>query len=104
MTLVERINEETIKYKVEVVNPKENMYDVKMMVVHNCYNDDVFPSIGVFNESRNLLTDSNESNNLVLSDTIQSTEDISKLGLEIKVWIEYINDDGEKKDIYYKTT
>ena len=104
ITTIERIDEEAINYKVTIKNPQENMHDIKAMVVHNYYNEDVFPSIGVFDEPKNLLIDDDKTTELVLKDTIKTTKNISKLDLELKIWIEYTDDNGEKKDIYYKTT
>ena len=49
-------------------------------------------------------TGSRENQELVLEDTIRTTKNLSKLDLELKLLIEYTNDNGEKKDIYYKTT
>lgn len=104
VTTIERINDETINYKTAITNPKENMHDVKVMLVHNYQNEDVYPTIGVFDKPKELLLDSNESSELTLTDTINTTKDISKLGLELKLLIEYTDDLGEKKDIYYKMT
>lgn len=104
VTTIERINDETINYKTAITNPKENMHDVKVMLVHNYQKEDVYPTIGVFDEPKELLLDSNESSELTLTDTINTTENISKLGLELKLLIEYTDDLGEKKDIYYKMT
>ena len=104
VTTIERINDETINYKTAITNPKENMHDVKVMLVHNYQNEDVYPTIGVFDEPKELLLDSNESSELTLTDTINTTKNISKLGLELKLLIEYTDDLGEKKDIYYKMT
>lgn len=104
VTTIERIDEEAINYKVTISNPKENMNDVKVLVVHNCYNEDVFPSIGVFDEPQKLLANGDDEEVLVLKDTIKTTKNISKLDLELKILIEYTDDNGEKKDIYYKTT
>lgn len=104
VTTIERINDETINYKTAITNPKENMHDVKVMLVHNYQNEDVYPTIGVFDEPRELLIDNNELSELTLTDTINTTKNISKLGLELKLLIEYTDDLGEKKDIYYKTT
>ena len=101
---IDRINEEELLYEVDVKNPKEDMYDVKAMVVHNYYNEDTFPSIGVFDESKDLLVDSGEEEEITLKDTLKTTKDIRDLNLELKVWIEYRDKDGNKKDIYYKTT
>ena len=104
VTTIERINDETINYKTEITNPKENMHEVKVMLVHNYQNEDVYPTIGVFDEPKELLIDNNESSELTLTDTINTTKNISKLGLELKLLIEYTDDLGEKKDIYYKMT
>lgn len=104
VTTIERINDETINYKTAITNPKENMHDVKVMLVHNYQNEDVYPTIGVFDEPKELLLDSNEAPELTLTDTINTTKNISKLGLELKLLIEYTDDLGEKKDIYYKMT
>lgn len=104
ITTIERIDEEAINYKVTIKNQKENMHNIKAMVVHNYYNEDVFPSIGVFDEPKNLLLNNDEASELILKDTIQTTKNLSKLDLKLKIWIEYTDDNGEKKDIYYKTT
>ena len=104
VTTIERINDETINYKTAITNPKENMHDVKVMLVHNYQNEDVYPTIGVFDEPGELLLDSDNDSELILTDTINTTKNISKLGLELKLLIQYTDDLGEKKDIYYKMT
>ena len=105
ITEIERVNEEEVNYKAIITNPKENMHDVKVLVVHNYHNEDVFPTIGVFDDTKELLVETNNDNKgIVLEDTIKTTKNISKLNLELKMRIEYTDDNGEKKDIYYKTT
>jgi len=99
---VDRIDEEMISYTTVVSNPKEDMKSVKMMVVHNYFTEDIFPTIGVFDKGKDLLIDSD--NNITLVGYIDTTKDIQKLDLELRIWIEYIDKDGNKKDIYYKTT
>lgn len=102
VTTVERINEESVNYKIVINEPKENMHNVKVMVVHNCYNEDVFPSIGVFDETKELLVDNSQE--LVLKDSIKTTDNISKLNLELKIFIEFVDDFGKIRKIYYKAT
>lgn len=104
ITTIERIDEENIIYKVIIKNPKENMHNVKAMVVHNYHTEDTFPTIGIFDNPKELVIDDNKTNELILKDIIKTTKNINKINLEIKVWIEYINELGEKKDICYKTT
>ena len=104
ITTIERINEEELLYEVNIKKPKEDMYDIKAMIVHNYYNEDTFPSIGVFNETKDLLINSDDEEKITLKDTLKTAKDIKDLNLELKVWIEYKDKDGNKKDIYYKTT
>ncbi len=99
---IDRVDEEKVKYHVIFSNPKENMNEIKAMVVHNYYSETLFPSVGVFDDKQNLLVSDGDSIELV--DTIKTTKNISKLNLELKVWMEYVDDDGEKKEVYYKTT
>ena len=95
-----RTSSELIEYKVILNNPVEDMYKVKAMVVHNYYNEELFPSIGLFDEKKDLL----KNNELELKGELKTTENIANMDLELKVWIEYYNELGEKKEIYYKTT
>lgn len=98
---IDRLDQERVKYKVLLDNPKENMHQIKAMVVHNYYSEDLFPSIGVFDETGELLT-SSEGSNIKLEDIIKTTKNISKLKFELKLWLQYTNDLGEKKEMFYK--
>lgn len=104
VTTIERVDEEEVDYQTTISNPKENMHNIKVLLVHNYYSDNVFPSIGLFDEPQELLVNSDEKQEITLKDTIKTTTNISKMNLELKILIEYTNDNGEKKDIYYKTT
>ena len=78
------------------------MNNIKMMIVHNYFTEEVFPTIGVFDKGRSLTV--SDTSNITLVGYIDTTKDIKKLDLELKIWIEYKTEDGEVKDIYYKTT
>ena len=99
---VDRIDEETVSYTTTISNPKEDMHNIKMLVVHNFFTEEVFPTVGIFDEKKELLT--NNDNKISLVGYIETTKDIKRLDLEIKVWLQYTDNDGNKKDIYYKTT
>ena len=79
------------------------MNNIKAIVVHNYYTEDVFPSIGLFDDELDLKKD-NDKQKIVLKGKIETSEDISNINLKLKILIEYINNEGKKKDIYYKTT
>lgn len=100
---VDRKDEEKVSYEVILSNPKENMNNIKAIVVHNYYTEEVFPSIGLFNKVDNLKTNDKEKE-IKLTGTIDTTNDIDNLDLELKVLIKYLDDNNEEKEIYYKTT
>lgn len=101
---VDRINKEEVSYRVIIDNPKENMFDIKAMVVHNYYTEDIFPSLGLFDDKESLIVGDESVKGIELVGYIETTKDIDKLNLQLKIWIEYVDDNGEVKDIYYKTT
>lgn len=99
---VNRVNNEEISYRAIIDNEEENMYDIKAILVHNHYTDDIFPSIGIFDDKIDLLTDNNEVKGISLVGYINSEKDINNL--EYRVYIEYKNENNEINKIYYKTT
>ena len=99
---IDRINEEEISYEMIISNPSFNMYKIKALLVHNYYTEDIFPSIGIFDDEVDYLKGS--SNELILKGYIKTDKDIDNLDLELKLYFSYIDDFGNRKDIYYKTT
>jgi hypothetical protein len=100
---IDRSNEEKIVYNVILSNPKEDMKNIKAIVVHNYYTEDIFPTIGLFNKTSELLKKDSDKT-IKLKGTIDTTDDIDKLDLQLKILIKYTNESGQEKDIYYKTT
>ena len=78
------------------------MYKIKALLVHNYYTEDIFPSIGILDDEVDYLKGS--SNELILKGYIKTDKDIDNLDLELKLYFSYIDDFGNRKDIYYKTT
>lgn len=103
---LDRLDEEKVTYSVVLSNPKENMHDIRAIVVHNYYTEEVFPTVGLFDKPVDLLVNSQDEkdNSVELVGNIETTDDIDNLDLELKILIEYKTDSGEVKDIYYKTT
>lgn len=100
-TSVERQTAEQVKYEVIIDNPEEEMHNVKVLVMHNYLTNEVFPSIGIFEESPNLLSG---EENIVLTGNIDTTKDIMDLNLMIKIYVEYEDKEGEIHQIYYQST
>lgn len=99
---LDRVNEEEYSYKVLFSNPKEDMYDIEAMVVHNYHNEDLFPTIGLFDDKGELLKKTDKV--IELSDIIETNKDLSSMNLELKIYIKYKDKNEETKEIYYKTT
>ena len=99
---IKRLNKEQISYEISLSEPTENMNKLKALAVHNYYTEDLFPSIGLFDKKGNLLLSDDKNKKLKLKGKIETTEDIDKLNLKIKVLIKYQTDDNKNKTIYYK--
>lgn len=99
VTSIDRKNEEGYEYKITLKNALENMHNIKVMAIHNYFNDDVFPTIGIFDETHELLVSSSDEINL--KGTIQTDKDLSELNFELKLWITYENDEGIRKELNY---
>ena len=97
-----RINEEELSYLVIIDNPKEDMYNIKAIAIHDYYTEDIFPSIGIFDDSINLTLDSEDNNGITLGGYIESMDDIDLL--EARIYLEYTDSNEETNIIYYKTT
>lgn len=99
---VNRVNDEELSYRAIIDNEKENMYDVRAILIHNYYTDDIFPSIGIFDDGVDLLVDNDDVKGISLVGYINSNKDIDNL--EYRVYIEYKDDNDKLNKIYYKTT
>lgn len=93
-----RETEEKVTYSLVIDSPKVNMNNVKALLIHDFVTDDVFPSVGIFDEPVTLHKDSNDK--IVLEGSIQTIEDISDT--KFKLYLEYVDDDGLENSIYYE--
>lgn len=101
-TTVQRKTDEKIQYEVLIDNPEEEMYQVKALVLHNYFTDEIFPSVGIFEEAPDLIPGENDT--LILTGNIDTTKDIMNLNLIIKIYIEYEDENHEIHQIYYQST
>lgn len=93
-----RETEEKVTYSLVIDNPKFNMKNVKALLIHDFITEDVFPSVGIFDEPVTLHKDSNDK--IVLEGSIQTIDDISDT--KFKLYLEYVDDDGLENSIYYE--
>jgi len=95
---IERKGEEEVRYSLVIDNPKTNMHHVKALLVHDYSSDTAFPSVGIFDEERELTKESKDK--IELSGVINSIEDINQTNF--KLYLEYTNDMGIANKIYYE--
>lgn len=93
-----RETEEKVTYSLVIDSPKVNMNNVKALLIHDFVTDDVFPSVGIFDEPVTLHKGSNDK--IVLEGSIQTIDDISDT--KFKLYLEYVDDDGLENSIYYE--
>lgn len=95
-----REDTEIVNYSVVINNPKINMHKVKALLIHDYVQEEVFPSIGIMDETVNLSKDSKDQ--IILKGKIQTTDNISNVNF--KLYLEYIDDNNQENKIYYKVT
>lgn len=91
-------DDDTVNYSLVINNPKINMHNVKALLIHNYDNNDIYPSVGIFDEPKELLENSNEY--IKLEGSILSSDDLGDINF--KLYLEYTNDEEEKEEIYYE--
>lgn len=87
-----------VNYSLIINKPNKDMKDIKALLINDYASEDIYPSIGIFDEVKTIYKDSNDS--IVLNGTIVSADDISNVNF--KLYLEYINDDNQKEEIYYE--
>lgn len=95
-----REDTEIVNYSVVINNPKINMHKVKALLIHDYVQEEVFPSIGIMDDTVNLSKDSKDQ--IILKGKIQTTDNISNVNF--KLYLEYIDDNNQENKIYYKVT
>ena len=75
------------------------MYNIKALLIHDYFTEDIFPSIGIFDEPQNLIIGNEEVKGFELVGYIETSKDID---VNLKLYLEYTDINGNISDIYYK--
>lgn len=95
---IQRESAEKINYSLVIENPKIDMYNIKALLIHDYVVEDVFPTVGIFDDAVTLLSSS--SDKITMQGSIQTGEDISST--KFKLYIEYEDKDGLENKVYYE--
>jgi len=99
---VNKITDEEISYRTIIDSPKKDMYKVKALLIHDYFTEDIFPSIGIFDDTLDLIVDNEEVKGISLVGYIKTTKQVEELDLKMKLYIQYEDIEGTVKEVYYK--
>lgn len=105
---VDKIIETEVMYRVIIDKPKIALRDIEVLVIHDKYTEDVFPSSGIFESKYSLIPNvinksSNYVEGIILIGYIPFEEDVENLNTTFKVLFKYKDDDGVENVIIYST-
>ena len=89
---LEVLNDNTLIYRMYLDNPKEDIYNIEAMIIHNKKTEDIFPSSGLYEEKLNLVMDQKNKGyikGIILNGYIDYTGDINEVGTDFKVLVRY---------------
>ncbi|MDO5568886.1 MAG: hypothetical protein Q4G04_02080 [bacterium] len=91
--IVTKISDEMISYAITISNPQINLNNISALLIHNQFTEELYPSVGLFNEKLNLLLTSDSMNSFVLVGYLETMEE--SLDIEFKLLFNYVNDNGQ---------
>ncbi len=103
---LEKNSKDEITYRVTIDQPKEKMKQVEAFVYHDQKTEDIYPSIGIFDEKVNLVPNlkkesENNTEGIVLVGYIKTKKELEEFHPTFKVMILYNNKDNERQKIYF---
>ena len=101
-TKFDKLTNNEVRYQVIIDEVDEDIYDIEAIVIHNKQTNDIFPSIGIFDEKQDLLKDKKPSG-VILVGYIDYQKDIKDFNCKIKTLIKYKTSDKKTNKIYYVT-
>lgn len=106
---LEKNTEDEITYRVTIDNPKVKMKEVEAFVYHNQKTDDIYPSVGIFDQKVNLISNLKESTEenakgIVLVGYMKTKKEIEDFHPTFKIMILYNDENNERQKIYATKT
>ena len=100
--LYDKITDNEIRYQVIIDNVKEDIHDVEAIAIHNRQTDDIFPSIGIFDEKQELFVNKKPSG-VILVGYIDYEDSVEKFKCNMKLFVKYKTKDEKVHKVYYVT-
>lgn len=97
----DRITKDEIRYQIVIDNVKQDITDIEALAIHNRPTDDIFPSIGIFDDKQKLGINK-KPEGIILVGYINYSGKIEDFKCEIKLLVKYKINKKVKK-VYYVT-
>ncbi|MBQ1496584.1 MAG: hypothetical protein IIZ40_04490 [Bacilli bacterium] len=98
----DKLTNNEVRYQVIIDNVKENIYNISAITIHNKETQDVFPSIGIFDEKETLKVNEKPSG-LILVGYIDYSGKLTDFKCVNKVLIKYVTENKKMHKVYYVT-
>lgn len=95
----DKLTADEIRYQVIIDNPKGNITNIKALAIHDKQTDDVFPSVGIFEEKMKLIP-LEKPEGIILVGYIPYTKSLESFKCEIKVLISYTYENNDYINYY----
>lgn len=100
---LDKLLDDEISYRVIIDNPKYDLFNVEALAIHNIETNDIFPSIGIFDETVNLVNEVkniNDTKGIILTGYISTELDLDEFDAEFRVLVKYSDSISDHLIIY----
>lgn len=99
--VLDKLTDKEVRYQVILDNIEKNLDDVSMIAIHDKKTSDIYPSIGIFDETEDLKVNKKPSG-IILVGYIRYSGDIEDIDATFKVLVKY-KTKGKEHKVYYVT-
>ncbi len=104
----DKIIETEIMYKIIIDNPKTSIKNIKALAIHDQPTNDVFPTLGMFDEKYTLIpgvidSEKNYIEGIILIGYIPFDYELDEFEAEFRVLVKYEDEDSKLQEIFYSS-
>lgn len=96
---IQKITDDEIQYQFILDEVEFEMYDIQALIIHNKKTEDIFPSLGFFDNPAILLPNS-DPQGIILVGYLPFTLTEEEFEGEFKVYLAYTNSEGIQKELF----
>ena len=105
---LDKISNTEVMYRAIIDNPKTSIKNIEVLIIHNKYTKDIYPSSGIFDEKYSLIPNTIEKSNnivkgIILIGYIPYEGDLGNIDVEFKLYLKYTDDDSNVHEVMYST-